>query len=282
MAVKKVAILVSTYNGERYLLEQLESLFHQEQVEISIFLRDDCSSDTTVCILERYREYVFLVENNNINLGVGNSFMEVLYEAEDKFDYYAFCDQDDIWQPEKLKKAIEMLSNIDGPALYCSNQTLVNQDLEFIGVRTKKPIDVSYKQILTNNKLTGCTMVWNNELQKFLIEPRRRPAPELLKIRIHDVWVGMVASVVGNIVYDTNSYILYRQHENNVVGVRNSKIGTLVSWYKKITDKSKRTGRSFLAKEISGKFGDIVDSEILLELELLGSYRDNFKNKIRL
>lgn len=280
---KKVAILLSTYNGERYLKEQLESLFSQVNVDVTIFVRDDCSTDSTRNILENYKESLIILDNKHTNLGVGNSFMSILYEVGGKFDYYAFCDQDDVWQSNKLSKAIEMISEIDSPVLYCSNQQLVNKNLENIGLRNTEVPNVSYKQILTNNQLTGCTMVWNTELHRILIDEQRRPSSELLKVRIHDVWVGMVASIVGQIIYDPNAYIYYRQHDNNVVGVRKtSKKDLLRVWCNKFMDQTRRNGRSLLAQEIITKYRDIVSPDIISNLEIIALYRQSFIKKITL
>ena len=246
----RVAILVSTYNGEKYLREQMDSLLRQEGVAVEIFVRDDGSTDSTISIIEDYAK-----KNSNVhlnigkNLGVGNSFMNLVEHAPDDFDYYAFSDQDDIWLENKLSKAIEAIKDIDGPALYCSNQALVDSAGKRIGIRFDTTPDLSAEKILVHNNATGCTMVWNSDLQKVL--RTHQPSQELLKNRIHDVWVGMVASVCGKIVYDENSYILYRQHENNVVGAKEmTSLQLLEDKAKKLRNKNLRNGRSLLAKEM--------------------------------
>lgn len=275
-----VAIIMSTYNGENYLREQIESLLQQEEVEVSIFVRDDGSQDTTLEILESYKEHLIFVKDDGQNLGIGNSFMEALYQAGLEYDYYAFCDQDDVWLPNKLLQAVEMIGSIPKPTLYCSNQLLVNQDLEQIGLRHQRTLDTSSLQILNNNLVTGCTMVWNKELQAVLIDPKRRPSSALLNVRIHDVWVAMVASIVGEILYDSNAFIYYRQHEQNVVGAKKENI--YKNWYKKLRNKSKRNGRSLLAKEIVEKFGDVVERTLLSDLTRISDYRRNCSSKVAL
>ncbi|MGT2950754.1 hypothetical protein BU202_05285 [Streptococcus cuniculi] len=278
----KVAIIMSTYNGENYLREQIDSLLQQEGVEVSIFVRDDCSQDTTLEILESYADSLIFVKNDGLNLGVGNSFMEALYQAGIDYDYYAFCDQDDIWLPEKLFEAIKTIDNIETqkPMLYCSNQTLVDQEARVIGLRHQQLINVSSLQILTNNLVTGCTMVWNKPLQTALIAKERRPSSDLLNVRIHDVWVAMVASLIGEIIYDTDAFIYYRQHENNVVGVKKENI--YINWCKKLRNKSKRNGRSLLATELIEKFEDMMESTILSDLKILSGYQRDFSSKVAL
>ncbi|MBF0786617.1 MULTISPECIES: glycosyltransferase family 2 protein [unclassified Streptococcus] len=275
-----VAIIMSTYNGENYLREQIESLLQQERVEVSIFVRDDGSQDTTLEILESYKEHLIFVKDGGQNRGVGNSFMEALYQAGLEYDYYAFCDQDDVWLPNKLLQAIEMIGSIPKPTLYCSNQLLVNQDLEQIGLRHQRTLDTSSLQILNDNLVTGCTMVWNQALQELLHHSPNRPSSELLTVRIHDVWVAMVASAVGEILYDSNAFIYYRQHEQNVVGVRKENI--YVNWYKKLRNKSKRNGRSLLAQEVVEKFEDMMGEPLLSELKIVSAYQRNFLSKLAL
>lgn len=277
----RVAVLMSTYNGQKYLKEQIESILAQKGVDITIFIRDDGSSDGTVEIIKNYvktHDNVRLLIGDNI--GVGNSFMEVLYSAEKDNDYYAFADQDDVWLPEKMEEAIDMIKDSTKPALYCSNQILVDKKLNKIGMRFSNDPDVSYKQIMCQNKLSGCTMVWNKKLQDLLSERDRRPSDTLLIRRIHDVWVAMVAAVVGKIIYDSHSYILYRQHESNVVGVKKSNI--INQWIQKLKDPTQRNGRSFICREVYLKYGDLIAKELKSSLNVYGNYREELQIKRQL
>ncbi len=281
--MNRVAVLMSTYNGVKYLKEQMDSILTQEGVDVTLFIRDDGSSDGTIDILKEYVEtYKNIILNVGDNLGVGNSFMQLVYDCPDDYDYYAFADQDDIWLGEKLKKAVSKIGEETQPVLYCSNQILVDKDLKTIGMRYSGALSTSYMQILFGNKFAGCTMVWNRPLQKILSDEKRRPSMMLLRNRIHDVWVAMVASVVGLIIYDEDSCILYRQHENNVVGVKKENITK--EWRKKILQKELRNGRSKLASEIYSKFLDIMidDKEMRDNLELCATYKDTWKKKIKL
>lgn len=274
-----VAVLMSTYNGQRFLKEQIDSVLSQNNVCITLFIRDDGSKDNTLKIIELYKKQVIFLQG--INIGVGNSFMKVLSFSGQNFDYYAFCDQDDIWLPQKIYKAICMIHRYNEPVCYCSNQTLVDSHGNIIKERYTDEIDTGYMRILCNNQVTGCTMVWNKKLQTILISAERFPSYEILRKRIHDVWVAMVASVTGILVYDKNSYILYRQHENNVVGVK--KTSLFYEWAKKINNPSLRNGRSSLAKEIIDKYDDlIIDRYKSKKLKLYAYYQDGWKNKIRL
>lgn len=278
----RVAVLMSTYNGERFLREQLDSILNQKNVDITLRIRDDGSSDGTVAIIEEYRQKhsnIFL--DRGENLGVGSSFMRLLYDAGDGFDYYAFSDQDDIWLPDKFARAIEAIGQFREPTLYCSNQMLIDKDKREIGIRYERPINTDYLQPLCINMATGCTMVWNRAMQRLLAEEERRPSKALLRKRIHDVWVAMAASVAGRVYYDNAAYILYRQHENNVVGVRK---GSLIKeWRKKLQNEALRNGRSSLAKEILDCFGDRIGYEKVIErLRMCATYQESLKTKMRL
>lgn len=278
----KVAVLMSTYNGEKYLREQIDSILNQINVDLDLYIRDDGSKDSTVHIMEEYRKThknIFLIVGSN--LGVGNSFMEVVYQVPKKYDYYAFADQDDVWLPEKIIKAIEFIRNEKGPVLYTSNQTIVDQELKIIGNRYNTEPDVSYLQIMSNNLIAGCTMVWNAKLCVLLNETKRRPYKELLNNRIHDVWVAMTAAVVGRVFYDSNSYILYRQHHDNVVGVKGTNL--FFEWKRKIADSKLRNGRSRICNEILNCFGDQINNkEIYNNLNIYSNYKENFRRRMML
>lgn len=271
----KVAVLMSTYNGEKFLREQIDSVLNQKGVNVTLFIRDDGSTDNTINIIKEYMSSHSNIKlSNGNNIGVGNSFMRLVYEAPSDYDYYAFADQDDVWLPEKLINALNMLEEGRGPKLYCSNQILVDARLNKIGMRYETNPDISYKQIMCQNKIAGCTMVWNKDLQALLSDETRRPSEELLARRIHDVWVAMVASIIGVIRYQNDGYILYRQHETNVVGVRKANI--IKQWFEKLKDPTQRNGRSMLCREVYINYKDLIVSDsIKKQLDVYGNYINN-------
>lgn len=274
--IPSVTVFLSTYNGGRYLTEQIDSILSQKDVILSLYIRDDGSTDNTIQILEKYKNKINIYRGNNI--GVGNSFMQLLYYANANTMFYAFCDQDDIWLPNKLSNAIETLKTITRPTLYCSNQILIDSKSNKIGKRYSSPPNTTYMQILNKNMVSGCTMVWNKSLHLLLNNPERRPSSNLLQKRIHDVWVAMVASVVGKIIYDNNAFILYRQHENNVVGIKKEKL--LKTWKKKLFNSNLRNGRSDICREILQNYGDLItDTEISNKITKYAYYRTNHDYK---
>ena len=134
--MKKVQVLLSTYNGEKYLKEQIESILKQKEVDKKLIVRDDGSSDSTIKILEeisnKNKKIIFY---KGKNIGPARSFMELLKKSEEA-DYYSFADQDDIWEENKIISAINKLNNINEPELYLSALGIVNESLE--NIETKK------------------------------------------------------------------------------------------------------------------------------------------------
>lgn len=272
---------MSTYNGSKYLREQIDSILRQEDANIHLFIRDDGSRDDTTRIIDEYingNDSIHLILGENI--GVGRSFMQLVYDTPNDYDYYAFSDQDDIWLPTKVKKAIACLKD-KKVALYCSNQTLIDRSGEIISTRHDSEPSLTWEQAVCNNRLSGCTMVWTKCFQKIVSENNRRPSNELLENRIHDVWFSAVAGLIGNIYFDQESFILYRQHENNVVGVK--KTNVVKQWGDKVRNKKLRNGRSKLCKELYTNFEDLIaDNKIKERLKLYAYYNQNAKMKLNM
>lgn len=214
----KVIILLSTYNGSGFLREQLNSLLSQKNVDIEILVRDDGSTDDTCAILDEYTNSGKLIWYRGNNLGPAFSFFDLMKKAP-KSDYYAFCDQDDVWKTYKLTIAVNSLKkNLHIPALYCSNYDVVDADLRNLG-QSSKICNNSLAAALFHNSVTGCTAVINYEL----LELVRSKTPTY--IEMHDWWIFLICTAFkGFIYFDKESYILYRQHGNNVVGNKTSKL----------------------------------------------------------
>ena len=160
-------VLLSTYNGEKYLPELLDSVMAQKDVRIDVLARDDGSKDKTVEILKKYdRVQVYTGEN----LKPAKSFLDLILTADASYDYYALCDQDDVWKPEKVISAIEHIKDSNKPTLYSSAVEVVDRDLNFI---RKSFTDNSFKDplydILTYGT-PGCTFVFNKALMQKLKE----------------------------------------------------------------------------------------------------------------
>ena len=221
-----VAVLMSTYNGEQFIREQLDSIFCQESVEVSLYVRDDGSTDSTLKIIEGYgKNHQICILPFDGNVGPGMSFMRLLYYViglKRRYDYYAFADQDDLWLPDKLIRAISMIKDAKKRdvrnILYCSNQWLYENEKKTRLRFAQKP-DISLAGHISKNDFSGCTMVFAYDLAE-LTGSIPCPGNDILTYRMHDAWMALVASAYGTILYDEESRILYRIHGGNTVGVK--------------------------------------------------------------
>ena len=217
----KTQILMSTYNGERYLREQLNSILNQNIKNCQLLIRDDGSQDNTRTILEEYAQrFEQITYYAGENIGVQKSYFNLIEHADPNADYIAFSDQDDIWLPEKVSQAIAYLeinkSAPDVPLLYCSAQRIVDEQLNPVKMMVSREIHFpSFGNALVQNVCTGCTAVVNQKL----IEMIREHQPKHFEnIVMHDWWLYLTASCFGFVYYDNRAYIKYRQHENNAHG----------------------------------------------------------------
>lgn len=212
---KKVTVLMSTYNGEKYIKEQINSIINQVNVDVKLLIRDDGSKDSTIDILNDFAErYSFISWYNGNNLGPTNSFFDLLVNAGES-DYYAFSDQDDVWDEEKLYVATNKLKTLDEnkPNLYYSNLKIVDQNLNFYrNSHDKILFNQNRYSCLTENLCTGCTAVFNKTAKNLI----SKHIPDYCTM--HDTWVYIVCKMLGNCIYDEVPHISYRQHQDNVVG----------------------------------------------------------------
>lgn len=209
-----VQILLSTYNGERYLTELIESLLQQDYPNTEILVRDDGSTDGTLLILSQYAAQgrLRLVEGRNV--GVPSSYFELLALSSEEAGFCAFCDQDDVWRRDKLSRAVVQLKSArqDHPALYCTAVDVVNEGLGNIGRSAPLKRPLGFRNALVQNVATGCTIVLNRKARDLLLRHKPKQA------RMHDWWAYLVVSALGEVIYDREPSLLYRQHGANVIG----------------------------------------------------------------
>ncbi len=207
----RVDILLSSYNGEKYLRTQLDSILNQTWKNLVIRIRDDGSTDGTKEILKEYEEkypnvYVYYGEN----LGLVKSFLSLMKESD--ASYTGFSDQDDYWLPEKVERAVERLAGVKGPALYSGNQTLVDDDLQVLPGETVPEPKPGFGNAVVESMCTGCTVLMNRELVDLV-------AKDLPEHAIwHDWWCYLVCTYLGTYVFDKRAFIYYRQHGDNQLG----------------------------------------------------------------
>jgi glycosyltransferase involved in cell wall biosynthesis len=211
---KRVLVLMSTWNGERYLCEQINSILTQKfDGKIDLLIRDDGSNDSTRDLLKSFESArVRLIYGSNI--GAKASFFELLELAKKhKADYYALADQDDVWLPDKISRAVNLLSSMTMPALYSSSLNVVDDRLNFL-YKHYHVCQKSFTGLLFNNIVTGCTCVINRPLLDILRSPICSK-----RVLMHDWWLASTAAAYGVILYDEYSGIKYRQHSCNHIGI---------------------------------------------------------------
>ena len=210
----RIAVLLATYNGAAFLGAQLESLAAQEDVSVEVFARDDGSTDETLAILARFASLwpALGAPMCGPNLGPAASFMELLRAAPGNFDAYAFCDQDDVWKPEKLARAMARLAEAETPALYCSRVELVDGDLRPLGLSASTG-DGRFQRLLFENIAFGNTVVMNAAARAAIVS-----APPPTGMIMHDWWCALVVSGLGTVIHDDEPGVLYRQHGSNQIG----------------------------------------------------------------
>ena len=210
----KISIAMTTYNGEKYLKEQLDSLYSQTLLPDEIVVVDDCSTDSTSDILEEYHKskgLIYII--NDTNLGVNKNFEKAIRLC--KGEYIAICDQDDIWLTTKIERSINKLREIEKnnlPSLVTSEKIDIDKLGEIIYRPKQKGDSDEYYISLFNHYMQGCTMFMNRKLLEYIL-----PLPDRKEI-MYDVFIGLTASMVGNKYNIGEPLMYYRRHENNVTG----------------------------------------------------------------
>lgn len=218
--MEKVDILLATYNGEKYLSEQIESILNQTYSNFRLLISDDCSTDNTKQIIKEYekKDNRITVFFQKENMGVVGNFEFLMQKVESK--YFMFSDQDDIWKKEKVEKSVKKIEETSSELVY-SDLEVVDSDLNVTynsywklkGIYNKVKKYNNFDSLYLNNFVTGCTIITKKDLiDKFL------PLPKNSKYVLHDYWISLIASQVGNIDYIEEPLIKYRQHKNNKVG----------------------------------------------------------------
>lgn len=272
--MKKVQVLMSTYNGKKYIEEQIDSILKQENVQVSLLIRDDGSSDKTIQIITNIAQ-----KNNNVsfytgeNLGPAKSFMNLINKSGEA-DYYAFSDQDDVWEQNKIISAINKLENYEKePSMYISALEIVDENLNKI--ETKKVNgNFSFEGELIKNFATGCTQVLNKKLCDVI----KQYNPSY--IIMHDSWITRVCYAIGgNVIIDDNAYIKYRQHSNNVLGYKDNGLQKLKKQYK-IAFKNNVSMREKIAKELKNGYEENLTEDAKQVVNKLINYKTDIKAKM--
>jgi len=279
MTAPRVAVLLSTWNGEAFLAEQLDSVAAQEGVDVSVFARDDGSADATLTLLRRYssRWPALADPARGENLGPAASFLRLLADVPAGFDAYAFCDQDDVWAPDKLVRAVASLSEqpAERPSLYCSRVLLVDEAMRPLG---KSPLDGDgrFEHLLFENIAFGNTVVMNAAARNLI--GSRAPGRAVI---MHDWWCALVISAFGAILYDEQPGVRYRQHRSNSIGAASGQVGEIVRLLRMFMRDPSRFWRVHAqACELLRLFGDdLTPSQQRLTKAMVDS-RGSFRSRL--
>lgn len=273
--MEKVCVLMSTYNGEKYLNEQMDSILNQENIEVDILVRDDGSTDNTLNILKEYiKKYKNISYYTGTNLRSAKSFMNLLFTAKE-YNYYAFSDQDDVWDKNKLYVAVSKLK--EGYNLYGGKKSIVDSELKKMNCEDEIPFSLNLGSVILRCRIAGCTMVFDKKLREELLKYN----PKVLSM--HDSWVLKVAASIGKIFYDQKEYILYRQHSNNVVGAKKNFIK---QFKERILNLKKRKEQSLvrilMARELYDNYSDFLSKNDKENLYYFVNYKENYEYRLKL
>lgn len=218
-----VAILMGTYNGQDFLEQQLQSFAAQTHTQWKVFVSDDGSDDGTLSILRRY-QVAWGTDKITMCTGPGNgfaaNFLSLVCRPNIHADYFAYSDQDDVWEPAKLKYATDWLSTVprEVPALYCSRTRLVDEFNKGIGLSPLFSKPPCFANALMQNIGGGNTMVFNHAARQLL-----RECGDQTEVVTHDWWTYLVVTACGGkVFYDPRPTVRYRQHSANIIGMNSN------------------------------------------------------------
>lgn len=225
MFKKNVAILMSTYNGDKFLKTQIKSIINQKYTNWHLYIRDDGSTDNTISIIEEFERkdprISFFNRDNIENVGVTNSFMTLLNNIN--ADYYMFSDQDDFWMPEKISICLNKMSKHNGPTCVFTELQVVDKNLKSLYLMNKSNVWFDFPHFLFGNCVTGCTMMINNDLKTILLIKKTN----FQNVYLHDWWIAMISAAFGKLIYVNTPTIYYRQHGDNAEGSKKDNLKTI-------------------------------------------------------
>lgn len=225
----KIAVLLATYNGEKYVEDQIRSILSQKNVELKIFIHDDFSTDTTMEILKSFSSKFpekIKIMNSPTNLGVVKSFQYLMDNVE--ADFYFFSDQDDVWDEYKVDKELNKIAHKENvPAMVYSDLVITDAHLNVLSNSMFKKMNVNntdqVNKLIVQNVITGNTVGFNRKLRDLIVYNFRM---DNQAVRMHDGWIGLIATIFGDLEFINTPTVKYRQHLDNVVGAK--KVGFLL------------------------------------------------------
>lgn len=212
-----VDILMASYNGEKYIAEQIESILSQSYKNWKLIITDDCSNDNTFKIAkeyaEKYPDKIKVFQNAENSGNAGNNFFNMIKKSN--ADVIMTCDQDDIWLDDKIEITVRAFENVSEPMLVHTDLKIVDENgnvlkESMINAQHILPLRNKPNQLIVQNTVTGCVMALNKALADIIKVPQGQP--------VHDWYIAVIASLFGKIKYINKATILYRQHSDNYCG----------------------------------------------------------------
>ena len=272
----KIQILLSTYNGEGYLRQQLDSFVALENYsDVKVLIRDDGSTDGTLEILHEYREKFGFEIIEGENLGLTLSMYELLANRDRSCSYYSFSDQDDVWLPDKLTRGIKALESLDRstPALYASCSYLTDENLNITGKTFVPTRKLSFYNAMIQNVCPGHSQIGNKAFIDLLSEKYAD------SIMVFDYWAYLLASATGSVIFDPTPTTLYRQHGSNAIGCEHSKLRILKIRFGRVKSKVSAENARQLKALYDVAF-DVLPDEYKREAERFFKGQRNFFTRI--
>jgi len=276
-----IDVMLSTFNGEKYLRSQLDSVIAQTFRDWRLIIRDDGSSDKTPEIIHEYcckePERIFFVSNSGANVGPAASFGRLLCESSSP--YIMFCDQDDVWLPDKIEFSLAHMQKCEikytpsKPILVHTDLRVVSENMTTVSESFWKyqkidPSKCSLNRLLVQNVITGNTVLINRALASLV--------PDVPNDAImHDWWLALVASAFGKIHWCQQPTVLYRQHRKNLLGAVPSGYRYIIN----LTSNFQQVRRSVNACKAQAarflyEYGKKLDGNDLKVLQKFGAIND--------
>ncbi len=256
----KVAVLLSTYNGEKYIEQQIHSITNQKNIDsLTIIVRDDGSWDGTLeKLLQLQKIYNNIEVIQGKHKGLVSSFFDLLnYAYEKEFDYYALSDQDDYWLEEKLNIGIKAIENHDDPYMYSACSAIVDNNLLMTGEVTQKKLrEITFYNSAIQNLCPGHNQILNRAMAGMVVLKTVYSSA----IYSHDLWITNVAAVTGTIIFDNTPHTLYRQHGNNQLSFGRNKMDWVKDHVKRLM-KSEGKKISTQLRYFTELYGEYMTSE---------------------
>jgi glycosyltransferase involved in cell wall biosynthesis len=261
-----IDILLASYNGEKYITEQIESILNQTYKDWFLYIKDDCSTDNTVKIInayeKRYKDKIKVIVSDKPSGSAKDNFFSILQYS--KSDYIMTCDQDDVWIPEKIEITYNKMKEAENaykeiPILVHTDLKVADENLNVISDSLLKMQNLDSSRdklnnLLVQNIVTGCTVMVNRKLLDYI-----KTIPKYAIM--HDWWMALIASSLGKIEFIEKPTVLYRQHKYNDVGAKDvNSANYILKRLSNINDIKKSISDTYLqSEEVLNSLGNLID-----------------------